>query len=55
MRVVTLIFTDRHTEQHTAEEARRLCSTPETAGRIIDALTEDKELQNLMRRLMDEY
>ena len=51
---VILVFTDRHREQHTAEEAERLCRTPEVSGRIVDALTEDAALQERLRRLMDE-
>lgn len=54
MQMVTLIFTDRRQEQHTAEDAERLCRNPETAGRIVDALTEDAALQERLRRLMDE-
>lgn len=52
--MVTLVFTDRHREQHTVEEAERLCRTPEVSGRIVDALTEDAALQERLRRLMDE-
>lgn len=51
--MITLVFTDRHTEQHTAEIAERLCRDPELYGRIVDALTEDRELQDRLRRLMD--
>lgn len=51
--LVTLVFTDRHREQHTAENAERLCKEPETAGRIVDALTEDAALQERLRCLMD--
>lgn len=51
--LVTLVFTDRHREQHTAENAERLCRTPEISGRIVDALTEDTALQDRLRRLMD--
>lgn len=51
--VITLIFVDRHREQHTAESAERLCGDPEISGRIVDALTEDRELQDRLRCLMD--
>ena len=54
MQIVTLVFTDRHREQHTAEEAERLCRTPQVSGRIVDALTENGALQERLRRLMDE-
>lgn len=53
MQTVTLVFTDRHREQHTAEDAERLCRTPEISERIVDALTEDTALQDRLRRLMD--
>lgn len=51
--VITLIFTDRHREKHTVESAERLCRDPEISGRVVDALTEDRELQDRLRRLMD--
>lgn len=51
--MVTLIFTDIHREQHTADSAEQLCRDPEVSGRIVDALTEDRELQDRLRRLMD--
>ena len=54
MQMVTLVYTDRHQEEHTAEGAERLCRNTETAGRIVDALTEDAALQERLRRLMDE-
>lgn len=53
MQTVTLVFTDRHAEQHTAEDAERLCSNPEISGHIVDALTENRTLQDRLRRLMD--
>lgn len=53
MQMVTLVFTDRHTEEHTPGAAARLCSDPEVAGRIIDALTDNKPLQARLRRLID--
>lgn len=53
MQIVTLVFTDRHREQHTAESAERLCRDPEISGRIVDALTPDRALQDRLRRLMD--
>lgn len=54
MQMVTLVYTDRHQEEHTAEGAERLCRNPEVSGRIMDALTEDGALQERLRRLMDE-
>lgn len=51
--MVTLVFTDRHREQHTVEEAEKLCRNPDTSGKIIDALTEDRAIQDKLRRLMD--
>ena len=53
MQTVILVFTDRHTEEHTPGGAARLCSDPEISGRIIDALTENKALQDRLRRLID--
>ena len=53
MQMVTLIFVDCRREQHTAESAERLCRDPEVSGRIIDALTPDRALQDRLRRLMD--
>lgn len=51
--MVTLVFVDCHREQHTADSAERLCRDPEISGRIIDALTPDKVLQDHLRCLMD--
>jgi hypothetical protein len=51
--IVELIFTDHHHESVTVETAWRLCSAPQTAGKIIDALTTDRELQSALRRRMD--
>lgn len=53
MQTVILVFTDRHMETHTPGSAARLCSDPEISGRIIDALTENKALQDRLRRLID--
>lgn len=53
MQIVTLVFTDRHREQHTAENAEKLCRDPEVSGRIVDALTPDRALRDCLRRLMD--
>lgn len=53
MQMVTLVFTDRHREQHTIESAERLCRDPEVSGWIVDALTPDRVLQDRLRRLMD--
>ena len=53
MQMVTLVFTDRHTETHTPGSAARLCSNPEVSGTIVDALTENKPLQDRLRRLID--
>ena len=53
MQTVILVFTDRHTEEHTPGGAARLCSNPEVAGKIIDALTDNKPLQARLRRLID--
>ena len=53
MQLVTLVFTDRHTEMHTPGSAARLCSDPEISRKIIDALTDNKPLQTSLRRLID--
>ena len=53
MQTVILVFTDRHTEEHTPGGAARLCSNPEISGTIVDALTPDKTLQARLRRLID--
>lgn len=53
MQMVTLVFTDRHQEEHTPQSAENLCRSPEVSGRIIDALTEDKKLQDRLRLLLD--
>ncbi len=53
--MVTLVFTDRTQQTVTEAEAKKLCSTPATAGHILDALTEDRELQRLLRQMMDHY
>lgn len=52
--MVTLVFTDRHREEYTVKDAERLCRDPKVSGRIVDALTEDRTLQERLRRLMDE-
>ena len=54
MQMVTLVFTDRHKEECTVGAASRLCSDPEIKGKIVDALTDNRELQDLLRRLIDD-
>jgi hypothetical protein len=51
--IVELIFTDHHHESVTVETAWRLCSDPKIVGTIVDALTDDHELQSALRRRMD--
>ena len=53
MQTVILVFTDRHTEEHTPGGAARLCGDPKIAGTIVDALTDNKPLQARLRRLID--
>lgn len=53
MQTVILVFTDRHTEEHTPGGAARLCSDPGVKGKIIDALTDNMPLQARLRRLID--
>ncbi len=53
--MVTLVFTNRTQQTVTEDVAKKLCSTPATAGRIMDALTEDEKLQRLLRQMMDRY
>jgi hypothetical protein len=50
---VVLVFVDRRRMRCTADTARRLCADPMTAGRIVDALTENEALQSFLRNLMD--
>ncbi len=50
---VILVYTDRTRQTVTEDQARELCSNPATAGRIIDALTDNKKLQAKLRTLMD--
>ncbi len=50
---VVLVYTDRTRQTMTEDQARELCSNPATAGRIIDALTDDSKLQSKLRKLMD--
>lgn len=45
-----------HTQQEvTEQEARRICSDRTTARRIIDAITDNKQLQTELRQLIDRY
>ena len=53
MQTVILVFTDRHTEEHTPGSAARLCCDPQVSGTIVDALTDNKTLQARLRRLID--
>lgn len=50
---VVLVFVDRHTELHTAESAERVCCDCKRAGFIIDALTQDEQLQIFLRDQME--
>ncbi len=52
---VILVYTDRTRQTVTADQARKLCSNPATAGRIIDALTDDSKLQSKLRQMMDSF
>jgi hypothetical protein len=52
---VILVFLDKHRETVTAETAWMLCSDPETAGSIIDAITDNKALQASLRSEMDNF
>ena len=51
---VILVFTDRHFESLTAAEAEKICRDPSVRGRIMDALTSDRDLQQRLRAIMDE-
>lgn len=51
--MIVLVFSDRHTEEVSEAEALRICSDPQRAGKIIDALTPDSGLQKKLRHLMD--
>ena len=53
MQLVALVFTDRTRRICSVQEAERLCSDPNTSGKIVDALTEDAALQERLRRLID--
>ncbi len=53
--MVVLVLLDRTQQTVTEAEAKKLCSTPATAGHILDALTEDGKLQRLLRQMMDCY
>lgn len=37
------------------QEARRICSDESIAGRIIDAITDNKQLQQELRQLIDSF
>ncbi len=52
---VVLVYTDRTRQTVTEDQARGLCSNPATAGRIVDALTDDAKLQSRLRQLMDSF
>lgn len=54
-KLVTVVFVDRSTREVTAAEAWELCSNAETAGQIIDVLTEDAELQATLRKAIDSF
>ncbi len=50
---VILVYTDCSRQTVPEAEAWRQCGDPTTAGRIIDALTEDALLQRNLRQRMD--
>ncbi len=50
---VTLVLTDRSTWEVTPTMARKLCSQPDLAGKIVDALTDNRKLQSELRRIID--
>lgn len=50
---VILVFVDNRRMLCTADTAQMLCKDPFVSGRVVDALTDDKALQSLLRGLMD--
>lgn len=51
--MITVVFSDRHREQIKESEAFSYCADPARAGRIIDVLTPDSDLQKRLRRVID--
>ena len=50
---IIIVFADRTRRTMPEQEARRICSDKKTAGRIIDALTDNKPLQTELRQIID--
>lgn len=52
--LVTIVFVDKHHEQHTLPHATKLCKSVDTAGYIIDVLTPNLRTQTRLRNLIDQ-
>lgn len=53
METVRIVWTDRRQQITTTAEAIKICSDRQQTGRIIDAITGNKELQAKLRALID--
>lgn len=51
--MVVIVYTDRTRQECTEQEATVICKDKQIKGRIIDALTDNKELQASLRALID--
>lgn len=51
--LVIIVYTNRYKELVTIKEAYSLCRDNEIKGRIVDALTVSKWLQDYLRTLID--
>lgn len=55
MKPITIVYLDRHRQSVTAAEEMQICKDKETASRIIDVLTDNKQLQTELRQIIDNY
>lgn len=53
MKEVTLVWVDRKTTVCSAEEAKALCADRRVSGRIVGAMAADKDLENMLNKLLD--
>lgn len=53
LQAVRICWIDRHTEIYGAVEAVALCSDRPLSGRIISVVAQDKTLEDMLNRLLD--
>ena len=52
-RCIVLVYVNNRLEWHTAETAEQVCSNLIRAGYVMDALTDNRNVQAHLRELMD--